>query len=243
MTLMRVRTQEERDTIVSNLKEPFSVENFLSHDEVSQLVDMYYSTQNKIEKNTGPVTTELRDLFKTDPLLKRIHERMMEYVGECVVYTGLHFNVKFPHIIHNDDDKLGPVVYKAMTLPLQIEYEEGVGDVYPNLCMFDQYYLEGPAKFFGGTKKEIPSFYNEPVYEYSQVQNKSTVSFDPLLIKKYFTHLQPFWLNGLSFNSAHVWKPGNAVIFDAVRLHCASDFKTQGIKSKLGLSVFTALAR
>lgn len=241
MPMINERTQEQRDRIVSNISDPMYVENFLTPDEVGELIDMYESTQNKVNKNTGPVTTELRDLFKTDPLLKRIHERMKEYVGECVVYTGLHFNVKFPHIIHNDDDKLGPVTYKAMTLPLRIEYEEGVSDVYPYLCMFDQYYLEGPSKFFGGTKKTIESFYNEPVYEYSQVQNKSDKAFDPILIKKYFTHLQPFWLNGLSFNSAHLWKPGNAIIFDAVRLHCASDFKALGIKSKLGLSVFTAV--
>jgi hypothetical protein len=241
MTTPRIRTQEERDLIASNLRDPFTVENFLTPDEINELIEMYDNDMSKIHKNTGPVTTELKDQFKTHPLLKSIHNRLQEKVGECGVYTALHFNVKFPHIIHNDDDKLGPVVYKAMTLPLRIEYEEGVSDVYPSLCMFDQYYLEGPAKFFGGTTKEIPSFYNEPVYEYSQVQNKSLVSFDPAIYKKYLTHLQPFWLNGLSLKSAHVWKPGNAIIFDAVRLHCASDFKTQGIKSKLGLSVFTYL--
>jgi hypothetical protein len=241
MTTPRIRTQEDRDLIASNLRDPFTVENFLTPDEINELIEMYDNDMSKIHKNTGPVTTELKDQFKTHPLLKNIHNRLQEKVGECGVYTALHFNVKFPHIIHNDDDKLGPVVYKAMTLPLRIEYEEGVSDVYPSLCMFDQYYLEGPAKFFGGTTKEIPSFYNEPVYEYSQVQNKSLVSFDPATYKKYLTHLQPFWLNGLSLKSTHVWKPGNAIIFDAVRLHCASDFKTQGIKSKLGLSVFTYL--
>jgi hypothetical protein len=243
MTTPRIRTQEERDLIAANLRDPFTVENFLSQDEVNELIEMYDSNKAKIHKNTGPVTTELKDEFKTHPLLKSIHDRLQERVGECGIYTAFHFNVKFPHIIHNDDDKLGPVVYKAMTLPLRLEYEEGVSDVYPSLCMFDQYYLEGPSKFFGGTKHEIPTYYNKQVYEYSEVQNKSTRSFDPAIYKKYLTHLQPFWLNGLSWKSAHEWKPGNAIIFDCVRLHCASDFKAQGIKSKLGISVFTYLLK
>jgi hypothetical protein len=55
----------------------------------------------------------------------------------------------------------------------------------------------------------------------------------------YFTHLKPQWLEGLSLHSALDWIPGNALVFDSTRLHCASDFRASGIKSKLGISVFT----
>ena len=53
--------------------------------------------------------------------------------------------------------------------------------------------------------------------------------------EKYLTHLEDKWLKGLSFNSAHAWRPGNAIVFDCVRLHCGSNFKGK----KLGLSIFT----
>jgi hypothetical protein len=107
--------------------------------------------------------------------------------------------------------------------------------------MFDQYYLEGPSKFFGGASIEVKEFYNSIVYEYSQVQNLTSEPFNNELHMKYLSHIKPHWLKGLSFNSAHEWRPGNAIIFDAVRLHCASNFIAQGIKSKLGISVFTQL--
>lgn len=235
-----MRSQADRDTIVNNLQDPYIKEDLLSPDEVQELIALYKSQENKIQKNTGPVTSDITDQFNSHPVLQRVFERIRAEIGECRIYTSFFFHVKMPHIIHNDDDKLGPLVYKAITLPLEVEYvAEDTG--YPYLCMFDQYYLEGPSKFFGGTTINIPTYYNAQVYEYSQVQNKSDQEFDMVAYNKYLTHLKTFWLKGLSFQSAQQWKPGNGIIFDCVRLHCASDFIKQGIKSKLGLSIFTAL--
>ena len=63
--------------------------------------------------------------------------------------------------------------------------------------------------------------------------------FTPYTVDKvpvyYLTHLEDEWLKGLSFNSAHAWQPGNAIVFDCVRLHCGSNFEGK----KLGLSIFT----
>lgn len=235
-----MRSQEDRKIIVNNMRDPYVKENLLSQDEIQELIALYHSQNNKIQKNTGPVTSDTTDQFNDHPLLQKIFERIKAEIGKCRIYASFFFKVNMPHIIHNDDDKLGPIVYKAITLPLEIEYvNENTG--YPYLCMFDQYYLEGPSKFFGGTTINIPTYYNAQVYEYSQVQNKSTEAFDTVAQSKYLTHLKPFWLKGLSFQSAQEWKPGNGIVFDCVRLHCASDFVRQGIKSKLGLSIFTAL--
>jgi hypothetical protein len=55
----------------------------------------------------------------------------------------------------------------------------------------------------------------------------------------YLTHLKYKWLEGLTLWGTIKWKPGTAIIFDSVRLHCASDFRKLGIKSKLGISIFT----
>ena len=124
-------------------------------------------------------------------------------------------------------------------MPLELQYiAEDTG--YPNLCFFDQYYLEGGAKFFNESK-DVPTHYNKQVYEYSHVINKNNAGIDEAIVEKYLTHLKPRWMSGLSFHSALQWKPTDALIFDSVRLHCASDFVKQGIKSKLGMSIFTHL--
>jgi hypothetical protein len=237
-----MRTLVDKARIESNLSEPFSLENFLSQDEINFLIDYYETDDKKIHKNTGPVTSrELRDEFNTVPELIAIFDRIKSYIGECGIYTSFMFHTNTAHLIHNDDDKLFPLTYKAITIPLRIEYElEDTG--HPDLCIFDQYYLEGPSKFFNGARG-ITSYYNVPVYDYFQVCNKSKNRISLEIYNKYFTHLRPRWLEGLSINSIHTWKPGNAIFFDAVRLHCASNFPSMGIKKKLGLSIFTAIPR
>ena len=238
--LYRTRTPEERNIIVSNFADPYSLENFLSSEDISELINLYQYRENKIHKHTGPITSELKDDFDKIDILKKIQNKIKDQIGDCKIYTGFYFHVNQPHIIHNDDDKLGPIVYKAFTRPLKLEYQkEDTG--YPYLCMFDQYYLEGPSKFFGGANIEVKEYYNSIVYEYTQVQNLSTDPFDQTLHMKYLSHLKPHWLKGLSFQSAQEWRPGNAIVFDAVRLHCSSNFVAQGIKSKLGISIFTQL--
>jgi hypothetical protein len=153
------------------------------------------------------------------------------------IFSAAFFDVKFPHIIHNDDLKSFPRTYKAITLPLKLEYS-GIKSELPKLCIFDQYYLEGPAKFFNGDV-DIPTYYNTQVYEYSDVQNKSTTDISKDTVEKYLTHIKPSWLTGLSINSVYEWNPGSAIIFDALKLHCASDFRRLGVTSKLGISIFT----
>ena len=236
-----MRTPIDKAKIESTLSEPFSLENFLSQNEIEFLIDYFETDNNKTYKNTGPVTSrELRDEFTNISELTNIFDRIKTHIGECKIYTAFMFYTNRPHIIHNDDDKLFPLTYKAITIPLKIEYEtEDTG--YPNLCIFDQYYLDGPSKFFNGSS-EIPSFYNVPLYNYQDVYNKTTSKISQEMYETYFTHLQSRWLNGLSVNSIHTWKPGNAIVFDAVRLHCASDFNAKGIKKKLGLSIFTAVS-
>jgi hypothetical protein len=170
-------------------------------------------------------------------MLTVIKQRLEPLIGDFKIYSAAFFDVKFPHIIHNDDDKSFPLTYKAITLPLKLERTES-GSELPKLCIFDQYYLEGPSKFFNGDS-DIPTYYNTQVYEYSNVQNKSSTTISNIIKNKHLTHLKSNWLTGLSLNSMHDWQPGSAIIFDALKLHCASDFRSLGIRSKLGISIFT----
>ena len=110
--------------------------------------------------------------------------------------------------------------------------------VFRRTFFFDQFYFHGPAKFFNGDTN-VATYYNKQVYEYSDVDGLVDVQF--VDADKLFTHLKPSWLKGLSLHSTLEWRPGNALIFDSVRLHCASDFRRLNIQSKLAISIFTRL--
>jgi hypothetical protein len=232
-----MRSITDIKTIKSKIQYPYSVENFLSLEDIEHLIKLYdvVSEDCLIKKNTGPVTLDLTPFFE-DQIIKNILDNLKKEIGNFEITAAFFFKTHYPHIIHNDDTfELPQGVYKGITIPLKAY---GRFTELPKLCFFDQFYFHGPAKFFKGSS-EIPTHYNKQVYNYDQVDELSTIPFSLELYKKYFTHLKKEWLEGLSFHSALDWSPGSALIFDSVRLHCASDFRSLGIDEKLGISIFT----
>lgn len=229
-----MRTQEQIDKIKKTFSEPRAVSNFLLSTEIDHLVNLYESNNNyHVHKQTGPVTLDISYVLD-DTVIQSLLKRIEQEIGPFEIAAGLFFRTDYPHIIHNDDTyELPNTVYKAIAMPLQLT---GNVSAVPRLCFFDQYYFHGPAKFFNGDSNVIGHF-NEHVYSYENVDSSVQTPF--LDKTRYFTHLKPQWLNGLSLYSTLPWVPSSAIIFDSVQLHCASDFRSQGITSKLGLSIFT----
>jgi len=59
-------------------------------------------------------------------------------------------------------------------------------------------------------------------------------------INTMFDEKYPQWMEGFSIESSCDWVPGDVIVFDCVRLHCASNFLDNGIYKKIGLSLFTS---
>jgi hypothetical protein len=229
-----MRTNQQIQSIKKRVSDPFCVESFLAPAEVDHLIQLHDLADNKDRtfKNTGPVTLNLNQFYE-DPVVARILASLVQHIGEYQITTAFFFYTPTPHIIHNDDTfELPETVHKAITLPLKLE---GFSGVYPKLCFFDQFYFHGPAKFFNGSTN-VPTFYNAQVYDYAEVDGIVNVPFES---DEELSHLKSSWLEGLSLHSAIEWRPTNALIFDSTRLHCASDFRKVGVKSKLGISIFT----
>lgn len=236
-----MRSNHDIELIKSRISDPVCIENFLSGEDISHLINIFNQHQaggikayeGLVEKITGPVTLNLEP-YLDDPVIVKIMHNLEKEIGKFEMTAGFFFRTDFPHIIHNDDThELPATVYKGITLPLELN---GFKEEYPKLCFFDQFYFHGPAKFFKGSK-DIPTYYNKQIYNYEHVDGLTNNQFVGEF--SYFTHLYPQWLEGLSFHSALDWIPGNALIFDSTRLHCASDFRSLEIKSKLAISIFT----
>lgn len=233
-----MRTVDQIINIKKQISDPYKVEDFLTIEEINHLISLYnnncYNTgPYTTVKITGPVTVDLLP-FRDDIVVKKILSNLKNLIGDYAVTAAFFFKTDYPHIIHNDDTfELPDNVYKAITVPLYLENFKGI---YPKLCFFNQFYFHGPAKFFKGSEN-IPTYYNKQIYNYSDIDGL----VDELFVDKnnYFTHLYPQWLEGLSLHSTLDWVPSRALIFDSVRLHCASDFRNLGIKSKLAISIFT----
>jgi hypothetical protein len=231
-----MRTLEQINSIKAKISNPYVIENFLSFNDIDYLIKLFNSQEtfeNKVYKNTGPITLDIKP-YSEDPVVSKIIYKLVKEIGPFDITAAFFFQTEFPHIIHNDDSfELPDNVYKAITLPLSME---GFAGEYPKLCFFNQFYFHGPSKFFNGDDS-IPTYYNKQIYDYQDVSGLVDTPFDDN--NNYFTHLKSQWLEGLSLHSTLDWIPGNALVFDSTRLHCASDFRTLGIRSKLGISIFT----
>jgi hypothetical protein len=235
-----MRTPEQIQKIKETISDPYAVKDFLSSDDVSHLIKLFDSQEiqsNKVYKNTGPITLDIKQ-FLGDPVVAKIIDKLTEEIGQFELTAGFFFTTNYPHIIHNDDTfELPDGVYKGITIPLKAYGSNSI----PKLCFFDQFYFHGPAKFFYGDTN-IPTYYNKQLYDYQEVDGISdTMLIDESTRVSYLTHLKPKWLHGLTFWGTLDWIPTSALIFDSTRLHCASDFRQQGITHKLGISIFTKL--
>lgn len=229
-----MRTVEQIENIKSRISIPYVINNFLSNSDIQHLITIFQKNNTKLYKNTGPITLNI-DTYLTDPIFIKIFDQIREHIGPFKMTAGFFFATDSPHIIHNDDTfELPDQVYKGITIPLMIDGS----DRYPYLCFFDQFYFHGPAKFFKGSS-DIPGHYNKHLYSYENIDYLSTDPIDNDSIEKYFTHLKPEWLEGLSLHSSLPWIPTTAIVFDSTRLHCASDFRKLKINSKLAISIFT----
>jgi hypothetical protein len=235
-----MRTEQQIAQIKSRVTDPYNIKDFISLDDVNHLVNLFESQKtepNVVYKNTGPVTLDIKDYLE-DPVISKIIAQLKTELGSIEITAGFFFTTNYPHIIHNDDTfELPDGVYKGITIPLKIYGTDRI----PDLCFFDQFYFHGPAKFFNGDT-DIPTYYNKQVYDYTDVDGVvGGIMIDESTRCQYLTHLKTRWLKGLSLWGTIKWLPTSALIFDSVRLHCASDFRQQGITHKLGISIFTKL--
>ena len=227
-----MRSLDQIEKIKSTISAPYSIEDFISQSDVEYLIKLY-KTNSQTEKKTGVNVLGIEHLLR-DSVISNILKKIEKEIGPFDVTAGLFFYATYPHIIHNDDTyQLPENVYKAVSITLDIE---GQHTDFPSLCLFDQFYFHGPAKFFNGDTGGLTE-YNTNVYEYSNVDN--IVSTNLVNGSEHLTHLKPMWYKGLSLQSTFKQRPGTAVIFDSTQLHCSSDFRKLGITGKLGLSIFT----
>ena len=133
-----------------------------------------------------------------------------------------------------------PRLHRNCVIPLWIDGAEST-----KFAVMDKCYLDGPVKIVhGADPKKIdssPKYYNEPLLDSAKLEYYTGKDFDPVLWEKYFTHQGRLRFHGLSVEGMLKWQPGNLLIFDGARIHCAADFRKVGVKRKIGLSVFTCL--
>ena len=203
--------------------------------------DIYNSNSRRIIKNTGPIAL-IADEFKELPAFQNIFNKVQKELQlDLNIWAGNFFETDKPYVIHNDVDYRHNIIPgKCLVIPLQKFYLEDapVRDSDTQFHIFDQMFFHAPVKCFKGST-DIPNFYNWPLYDYKDVHGLHEDNRKPD-INTMFDEKYPQWMEGFSIESSCDWVPGDVIVFDCVRLHCASNFLDNGIYKKIGLSLFTS---
>ena len=230
-----IRTLNQNELIKKNHSASKQYVNALTENDINDLINYYLESDEIIKKNTGPKVLFLKPDY---PIFQKVKNFVENNLDNYKIRSIHFFDTQYPHMIHNDDDYNHPMAYKAFVFPLKII---GQGSD-AKFVTFDQYYYNGPAKFLNREHMNKKVFYNMPVTCYTNVAYKSNKLIEENFKKEYLSHLKDEWLEGLSIEQVFDWKVGSAICFDSLRLHCASNFKSKNINSKIGLSVFTVLS-
>ena len=237
-----MRTQDQIKHIKDYVSDPYVIENLINQGEANYLVDMFEEEEIlKVHKKTGPVTIDWKHDVNThlyeDPVVQEVLHRLEKHIGPFDINAALYFHCNGPFTLHNDDNYEFAHVYKGITLPLKLH---GPGEDDPGLVMFDQFYFHGPAKFLKGLEETDPyTYFNKILTTYEGVEGLTDVPFDEEWRQKYIPHIDAKYLEGLSVHSVMPWVPGNAIVFDSTRIHCATNYKRLGYTNKQAISIFT----
>lgn len=239
------RPQQQIDEILSRTSDTVILKNFVSGDEVNYLYNFFENNENKKVKKSGPVTLDVEN-FYDDTVFQLLFESVQRELNlKLEIFGGNFFQSHIPFIIHNDVPKDHNIIPgKCIVVPLKKHYtpnwDWAPSDTDAKFYIFDQMYFHYPVKCFKNNETLKESPYNLPIYDYSDVYGIHRDNRQPDIDIDHITRDNRQWAEGFSVEKECVWVPGDIIIFDCARLHCASNFLTNGIERKTGLSLFTS---
>ena len=210
----------------------------LSESQRSALVDCF---ENNTQLQEYPGRRFALDLEPAMAIVKPIIDAALGE-GTWEVTGGNFFETETGYRVHADTGKEGPGrVLQTFVFPLSMEARPGVR---PNLDKVRLVILNqtwaGDAAFFLRGSPDEPNEYNIVVKDYKDVGNRDDDSTIDGILLEQCPHLTPSNFVGLSVDKSFQWIPGVPITFPRNRLHVSSAFPRQGIKRKLGLSIFTS---
>jgi len=207
----------------------------LSVDILNELKDIYNSQEKK--------ELAWRKGAKFEPALSVLKDYVNNELGhnywKCT--QGTFFEADKPYRIHTDTS-IDEHNHQTIVIPLDWKHDADASLSENSLYIFKQRWHLEATNFRHGSKPSTDGpRHNTDTREYSKVQNLEPNNYIDYETAKDCNHLKETHFTGLSVEAKLQWSPGQPFTFPRTALHCSNNWLRLGIKSKLGLSLFTSL--
>ena len=162
--------------------------------------------------------------------------------GTWEVAGGNFFETETGYRVHADTGKEGPDrVLQTFVFPLRQELRTDIPvSLERNRFLVLNQTWAGDAAFFLRGETVEPNEYNQVITDYKDVGNLDDIETIDGILLDHCPHLDIRNFAGLTVDKHWQWTPGVPMTFPRNRLHVSSAFPRNGIKRKLGLSIFTS---
>jgi hypothetical protein len=162
--------------------------------------------------------------------------------GTWEVAGGNFFETETGYRVHADTGKEGPErVLQTFVFPLRQELRDDIPvRLERNRFLVLNQTWSGDAAFFLRGETVEPNEYNQVITDYKDVGNLDDIETIDGILLDHCPHLNIKNFAGLTVDKHWTWTPGVPMTFPRNRLHVSSAFPRNGIRRKLGLSIFTS---
>lgn len=162
--------------------------------------------------------------------------------GTWEVAGGNFFETETGYRVHADTGKEGPDrVLQTFVFPLRQELRDDIPvRLERNRFLVLNQTWSGDAAFFLRGETVEPNEYNQVITDYRDVGNLDDIETMDGILLDHCPHLDIRNFAGLTVDKHWTWTPGVPMTFPRNRLHVSSAFPRNGIRRKLGLSIFTS---
>ncbi|MCC6137110.1 MAG: hypothetical protein IT287_00635 [Bdellovibrionaceae bacterium] len=227
------RPKEIFSAQLNTLFEPLVIENFLSRAEVALLLSTKDVSEDKGGRSRPGVSLKK---YGWNTLEKELlYEKITTAVGACDVASGTYQHILKPYDAHVDLGK-DPLFFPYANVLLPLAMSPIETETY--LVLFHQRYFGFSSSFHAAPRKKPPFHsYNDNIFEYSNVLGTSKIGISTEDREQLLSHCIPGDLEGLTISHVIPWKIGSLIVFDPTHIHASSNFSTQGIESKIALTL------
>lgn len=162
--------------------------------------------------------------------------------GTWEVAGGNFFETETGYRVHADTGKEGPErVLQTFVFPLRQELRDDIPvRLERNRFLVLNQTWAGDAAFFLRGETVEPNEYNQVITDYRDIGNLDDIETMDGILLDHCPHLDIRNFAGLTVDKHWQWTPGVPMTFPRNRLHVSSAFPRNGIRRKLGLSIFTS---